>query len=291
MNFADLETFLAVVQEHGFSRAAEKLHRTQPAISLAVQRLEEACGERLLDRSTKEARLTDAGELVAARAEQILSQRERLGAELLELRDHHRGRVTVGANESTAFSLLPAIERFRRGYPRVKLEVRRSLSSRLPAEIVDGQLDFGVISYEPDVPELDSRVMDLDHLAFIVSPRHPLADRDEVEMEELGAENFIAHNVESPYRAMTIAAFRQRRVPLNVSLEMPTIESIKQLVMRHAGVAFVPRTSAAEDLAAGRLKAIPIRGFRLERRLRLVFRRRGHLSHAARAFLRIAAGD
>lgn len=288
MQLADLETFLTVVRERSFSRAAEKLHRTQPAVSLAVRRLEESCGETLFDRASKEPRMTDAGELVAARAEQMLNQRERLRLELLELRDRHSGKVTVGANESTAFSLLPVIESFRSRFPQIKLEVRRSLSRNLPSEILAGNLDFGVASYEPVHADIETTVVYHDRLVFIVYPDHPLASRPAINIQELGQESFIAHNVESPYRAMTIEAFRHHRVPLNIDLEMPTIESIKRLVMRRLGVAFVPRMSVAEELDAGTLREVPIRQLRVERPLRLVFRRRGQLSHAARAFFDVA---
>jgi len=288
MQLADFETFLTVVRERSFSRAAEKLHRTQPAVSLAVRRLEESCGETLFDRASKEPRLTDAGTVVAAHAEQMLNQRERLRLELLELRDLHSGKVTVGANESTAFSLLPVIEIFRSRYPQIKLEVRRSLSRSLPTEVLGGNLDLGVISYEPAHADLASTVVYHDRLVFIVYPEHPLAARDMIDLRELGQESFIAHNVESPYRATTVESFRRHRVPLNIDLEMPTIESIKRLVMRKLGVAFVPRMSVAEELAAGTLCEVPIRQLRVERPLRLVYRRRGQLSYAARAFFDVA---
>ena len=288
MQLADLETFLTVIRERSFSRAAEKLHRTQPAISLAVRRLEESCGEVLFDRASKEPRLTDAGAKVAAHAEQMLNQRERLRLDLLELRDLHSGKVTVGANESTAFSLLPVIEEFRRRHPQIKVEVRRSLSRALPAEILAGNVDLGVVSYEPVHADLESTVVDHDRLVFIVHPSHALAQRKQIDLRELGQESFIAHNVESPYRAMTVESFRRHRVPLNIDLEMPTIETIKRLVMRNLGVAFVPRMSAAEELAAGTLCEVPIRQLRVERPLRLVYRRRGQFSYAARAFFEVA---
>ena len=300
MNLADLETLLTVARERSFSRAAEKLHRTQPAISLAVRRLEEACGELLLDRASKLARLTQAGELVARRAEQILSQRGRLEQELLELRGMHRGKVTVGANESTAFFLLPVVETFLGRYPHIKIEVRRSLSRNIPAEVLAGNLDMGVVAYDPEQHDLEAEIVYQDRLAFLVYPTHALAgERDSkdgtlkprpIPLSRLGQESFIAHNVESPYRDFTVGTFRHHQVPLNIAVEMPSIESIKHLVIRGLGVAFLPRISVQHELDAGTLVEVPVRQFRVERPLRLLTPHRGRLSHAAEAFRNAARG-
>jgi len=291
MNLADLETLLTVARERSFSRAAEKLRRTQPAISVAVQRLEAACGEALLDRSSKQARLTPAGELVAHRAEQMLQQQGRLEHELLELRGMQRGKVTVGANESTAFFLLPVVEAFARQHPEIKIEIRRSLSRNIPAEVLAGNLDLGVVAYDPEQRELASTTVYHDRLAFIVYPKHPLAaSRKPIDLKRLGRERFIAHNVVSPYRDFTVSTFRHHQVPLNIAVEMPTIESIKHLVARGLGVAFVPRISAQREFDAGTLCEVAIRQFKVERPLRLIAPRRRHLSHAACAFAELAAG-
>ncbi|MGH9519830.1 MAG: LysR family transcriptional regulator [Terriglobales bacterium] len=287
MNLADLETLLTVARERSFSRAAEKLHRTQPAISLAVKRLEDAAGEVLLDRASRQARLTPAGEVVARRAEQMLQQRGRLEQELLELRGLQQGKVTVGANESTAFFLLPVVEAFHARHPEIKIEIRRSLSRNIPAEVLAGNLDLGVIAYDPEQHDLSAEVVYRDRLAFIVYPRHPLvaaARGKAVDLKKLGKERFLAHNVESPYRDFTVSTFRRLGVPLNITLELPTIESIKHLVARGLGVAFVPHICALRELEAGDLCEIGLRQFKAERPLRLIAPRRGALSRAARAF-------
>jgi len=292
MNLADLETLLAVARERSFSRAAEKLRRTQPAISLAVRRLEESCGELLLDRSGKQTRLTGAGELVARRAEQMLQQRGRLEQELLELRGKQRGKVTIGANESTAFFLLPVVEAYLQRHPRIKIEVRRSLSRNIPADVLAGNLDLGVVAYNPEQRELRAQIVYQDRLAFVVYPEHALAAAGRrgrpIDLARLGRESFIAHNVESPYRDLTVGTFRRLEVPLNIAVEMPTIESIKQMVMRGLGVAFVPRISAQRELDTGRLVEVGIRQFKAQRPLRLLAPRRGALSHAAQAFWELA---
>src|SRR2546423_12456793 len=163
-----LQVFRAVATEKSFSRAAVKLARTQPAVSLAVQRLEAQMGVPLIDRSGKELRLTDAGTLVLDYARRFDNLGDALTSALAELRDNAAGRLVMGANESTTLYLLPHLARYRRRYPRVKLQARRSQSSRIPIELLEGDLDMGAISYAPQNPRLVPRVIYIDHLAFIV---------------------------------------------------------------------------------------------------------------------------
>src|SRR6266545_5090746 len=158
MELYTLQVFLTVATERSFSRAAEKLLRTQPAVSLALQRLESELGEKLIDRSGKELLLTDAGRTVLDYARRFENLRQELENSLAELRDNSAGRLTIGANESTTLYLLQHIERYRKLYPKVKVQVRRSLSSKIPNELIDGNLELGVISYNPDDERLTTTV-------------------------------------------------------------------------------------------------------------------------------------
>jgi DNA-binding transcriptional LysR family regulator len=284
-----LQVFLTVATEKSFSRAAEKLLRTQPAVSLALQRLETELGEKLIDRSAKELILTDAGRTVLDYARRFESLRQELENSLAELRDKSAGRLVIGANESTTLYLLQHIASFRRLYPKVKVQVRRSLSSKIPTELLDGNLELGVISYNPDDDRLISKVIYSDSLVFVVAPSHPLAGRESVSIAELGDENFIAHNVVSPYREVVLREFRRHKVPLNMDVEMPTIETIRKLVQANQGVAFLPRMTVGPELEQGRLKAVRIDELQVERQIRLVYPARRVLSHAAQAFLEVIA--
>jgi DNA-binding transcriptional LysR family regulator len=285
MDLHTLQVFRAVATEKSFSRAATKLGRTQPAVSLAVQRLEGEVGQSLIDRAGKELRLTDAGTLVLDYARRFDNLREELNLALDELRDNAAGRLSIGANESTTLYLLPLIARYRRRYPRVKVQVRRSQASRIPGELVDGDLELGVISYAPPDDRLASRVIITDHLAFVVSPQHRLARRKSVSIAELGMETFIAHNVVSPYREVLVREFERLKVPLNRDLEMPTVEAIRKLVQRNEGVAFLPRMCVEQEIGQGSLREVQVKELKLERKIHLVYPAHRTLSHAARAFL------
>jgi len=286
-----LQTFLTVATEKSFSRAGEKLLRTQPAVSLAIQRLENDLGEKLIDRSGKELLLTDSGRIVAEYARRFDNLRLDLENALAELRDNAAGRLIIGANESTTLYLLHHVERFRHTYPKIKVQVRRSLSSRVPAQLIDGDLELGLISYDPDDDRLVSTVIYRDHLAFVVSPQHRFANQKSVSISELGMETFIAHNVLSPYREVVLKEFQRRKVPLNMDVEMPTVEAIRRLVQRNEGVAFLPRMCVEQEIGQGLLCEVDVEEMRVDRNIRLVYPAKRALSHAARAFLELVRSN
>jgi DNA-binding transcriptional LysR family regulator len=290
MELYPLQVFLAVATEKSFSRAAAKMLRTQPAISLALQKLEHGLGEKLIERSGKGLMLTDAGRTVLDYARRFENLRLELENAVAELRDHSAGRLSIGANESTALYLLRHIEDYRRLYPKVKVQVRRSLSSKIPNELIDGNLELGVVSYDPADERLVSRIIYTDALAFVVSPEHRLASRRSVSIAELGAEIFIAHNVISPYREVVLREFQSHRVPLRMEVEMPTIETIRKLVLANQGVAFLPRMCVEQEIAGGSLCEVKVRELHVERKIRLVYPTRRALSHAAQAFLELVKG-
>jgi DNA-binding transcriptional LysR family regulator len=290
MELYPLRVFLAVATEKSFSRAAEKLLRTQPAISLAVQRLESELGEKLIDRSAAPPILTDAGRIVAEYARRFDNLENEMQNALAELRDNSAGRLVIGANESTSLYLLRHIEQYRRLYPKVKIQVRRSLSSKIPLQLIDGDLELGVISYDPADERLVSRIIYTDRLAFVVSPEHRFARRKSVSILELGMETFIAHNVLSPYREVVLREFQKHKVPLNMDVEMPTVETIRKMVQRNEGVAFLPKMCVEQELSQRLLCEIRVEEFSFERNIRLVYPGRRALSHAAKAFLELVKG-
>jgi len=287
MELHSLEVFLAVVAEKSFSRAAQKVYRTQPAVSLALQRLEQELGEKLIDRGPKDFTLTDAGRAVVEYAHRFVHLQQEMQDSLAELRDNSAGRLTIGANESATLYLLGHVERYRELYPKVKVQIRRSLSSRIPNELLDGDLELGVISYDPGHDRLQSKVIYSDSLVFVVSPRHALAKRRSVSIKELAGETFIAHNVVSPYREIVVRTFRENHVPLQIEIEMPTIETIRKLVQSNLGVAFLPRMCVEQDIEQKLLAEVHVKEMHLERKIRLVYPTRRALSHAAKAFLEL----
>lgn len=288
MELSQLEVFLAVARERRFSRAAEKLFRTQSAVSQTIRKLEDELGEALFDRSSREGVLTDAGRVLYEYAEKLINLRAEASESLTELRELQKGRLIIAANEFTVLYVLPVLAEFRRLHPMIKITVERSLSSRIPDEVLRYSVEFGVISYEPQEVSLQSVVVYLDELVFVVPPKHPLASAKQVSIRQLGAESFVAHIVSSPYREKVIQLFKTHKTPLHMDLELPTLQAIKQFVAMGSGVALVPEISVETELARGELVRIPVRELELKRKLRIIYRKDANLSHAAQAFLKVA---
>jgi len=286
MELSQLETFLAVAEERSFSRAAVRLHRTQPAVSQVIKKLEEDVGETLFDRAARDGSLTAPGVLLRDYALRLLALRREATSALDELKSLERGRLQLAANEYTCMYLLPAIDDFRREFPHISVTVHRMLASHIPEELNLRTFEIGVVSFRPDPVQFRTIAVYADSLAFIVSPSHPLAGADRVSINELGEENFIAHNVASPLRRKVIEAFQRYRTPLNMGIELPTIEAIKRFVAMGNGVALVPHLTVARELETGDLVRVPVDELEMRRVLRLVHRRQAALSYAAKAFLR-----
>ncbi len=288
MDFSQLEIFLSIAQEKSFSRAAEKMLRTQPAISIAIKRLEEELGETLFDRSSKAGTMTEAGRILHSYAQRILNLRDEANSAISELRGMYRGRLTIGANESTSLYLLPPLLiQYRQQHPRIKIEVYRNVSERIPNEVLERNLDFGFLTFDPQHPMLQSFEVFQDELVLVVNPKHPLARKKGVTVRELGQESFVAHNVKTPARARIFDFFAQNRTPLNISIELATLDTIKEFVKRNVGIAILPRLAVREEITSQQLIEIPVKGMKIEKTLRIVFRRELTLSHAAKSFLEI----
>src|ERR1700675_1661868 len=175
MELSQLEVFLTVAREGRFSRAAEKLYRTQSAVSQTIRKLEDELGEPLFDRSSREGVLTDAGQTLKEYAEKLLNLRGDAQEALVELREVRKGKLTIAANEFTALYLLPVLAEFRRLHPMIRIMVQRSLGSQIPSAVLRHNSELGVLTYDPEEPQLHSIVVYLDELVFVAPPTHPLA--------------------------------------------------------------------------------------------------------------------
>lgn len=290
MDLASLQVFQTVARERSFSRAAEKLFRTQPAISISIRKLEDWVGQPLFVRGSGARLLTDAGALLLDYADRMLNLREEARKSMRELRGLERGQVSIGVNESSIHALLPALARYRKLHPGIHIRVHRVFSREVPREVLSHHLDIGVISYIPEDSQLSAVEFYRDALALVVWPGHALARRRAVPISDLGGETFIAHIVESPLRQRVVQMFARYRVPLNMHIEMPTIESIKLFVEMKMGVAIVPRMCVGPEIAHGLLKELNMPQMRLQRTLYLVYRRDRPLTASAQALMELLKG-
>lgn len=288
MTLEDLKVFCTVASERSFSKAARKLRRTQPAVSQAIRRLEQAAGERLIDRSSRDGTLTDAGSLLLDYGLRLLGLADEATHAVGALREVRKGRVVLGANDAGVYAVLPLIETFQHEHPAVIVDVRRVSARQMAQEVMLRSVDVGVLTFNPPERELQSVVIGVDELVLLVRPDDPLAGRGQITMEEMGRETVIAHNDPSPTRDQVLRLYEQRHAPLNIRLSLPSLDGVKRAVEMGLGVALLPRRCAVGEIARGDLAVVRVPELRTPRQVRLVTRQEASLSHAARAFLELA---
>jgi DNA-binding transcriptional LysR family regulator len=286
MELWQLEVFMAVAEEKSFSRAGHRVGRTQPAISSAIKLLEEELGEPLFDRLGKSIKLTAAGELLTDYAKRLLRLRREALEAMGELRGLGRGTLRLGANETTCLYLLPEVlASFKRAYPQVQVDIQRAITRSITEKVVEGSLDFGIVTLPITNPRLETITIHQDDMALIVSPSHRLASRRSVQMTELAGEPFILHKIGTTTRERLVKHFIDGGVKMKVTMELASIETIKRFVSIGMGISIVPRLCIGKEIEEESLCALTIRDARFQRQLGLIYNKQRYQSQAAKAFL------
>lgn len=288
MELWQLEVFTAVAEEKSFSRAGQRIGRTQPAISSAIKLLESELGEPLFDRLGRSIRVTAAGELLFEYSKRLLGLREEAVLAIGELRGLSRGTLRLGANETTCLYLLPEVlSAFTQAYPQVQVDIHRAITRSITERVIEGKLDFGIVTLPIKNSRLEAITIHRDEMALIVGPAHALASRRSVKMNDLEAEPFILHKIGTTTRERLVKHFNEGGVKIKVTMELASIETIKRFVSIGMGISIVPRLCIAKEVAEGSLKALSIRDARFQRKLGLIYNKDRYQSQASRAFLEL----
>lgn len=247
MELRQLRYLVALADEQHFTRAAAREHIAQPALSQQIRRLEREVGLPLVDRTTRRVTITDAGELLVARARRILSEVEAADAELQALTGVRTGRVNVGAMHTMGpVDVSQALAVFHQRHPGVELTVREQSSEELAEMLRDDVLDLAFLSVTERIEShgLGLHQLVSEELVVVLARAHHLAGRRRVRMAELAGEQFISYRDGARLRELlTIAAHRAGFEP-QVKLESNESERIRRLVARGMGVAILPRSDA-----------------------------------------------
>ncbi len=290
MDFEQLKTFLEVCRQRSFSRAAEKLLVTQPAISAQIRSLENEIGARLFDRDGGKVTFTAAGRVFEPFAEHCLECYSHIMVTLGELHRSPRGEISIAANEATSLYVLPTVfAQFKRLYTRVGLSITRAERSRTLESILNREVDFGVVSLPVQDARLLVDMIHRDELVLVVPPMHPLADREHVKLHDLMQHSMLLPK-QGRQREQIDNLFRMHDFHPKVAMEVESSELLKRLIVAGLGVGFLPRTNVLEDERVGQLKMIRVDAVKLGRDLALVYRKDKTLTRAAQAFLEIATG-
>ena len=288
MDFDQLETFLEVARLSSFSRAAEKRFRTQPAISAQIRALEEEIGAKLLDRSGGKVSLTAPGKAFQKYADDTLQARRAIITAMAEMERIPRGELVVGANEGTCLHVLPEVfSEFKKQYPGVSVNINRLESTGILESVIDNSVDFGVVSLPVNDARLTVVPIHRDELVVITPPKHPLAKMKSVTIVDAAKYPLLVPETGHTRDAIE-QLFHERKLKLNVSMELDSSELLKRFVAADVGIGFIARSNVIEDVQAAVLCALSISDATIRRDLGLVFRKDKALSRAALAFIDIA---
>jgi DNA-binding transcriptional LysR family regulator len=285
MDFDQLTTFVQVAKLKSFSRAGQKVFRSQSAVSAQIRQLEEAYHAKLLDRSAKSVELTPAGEVLFEFAERLLRLRDESLQVVADRGNVVQGPIVFGANEATCLYLLPDIfAEFQRRYPLVHISIYRNFSHKILQRVEEGSIDVGIVTLPVKSPNLKTHVINRDRLRFMVSSRNPLAQRARVTLEEIAAQPLIFPKT-GYTRQVLDKLFRPYRSRLRITMELPSIGMIKRFVAADAGASIISEGFARDQVKSGEVKLLNVDGVDLWRELGLVYRRDRSLPRAAQALI------
>ena len=288
MDLLQLEHFLAVVEERTFTRAAERVCRTQPAVSQSIKKLEEEIGAALFARDVHDVSLTEAGKVLVEYARRMVRARDDAMRELGALKNLRTGTLTIAAHESAAVYLLPApLRHYLHRFPEIKVGIYRSRLTEIPRQVMDREVHVGFVKDEPGFHELQSVEVHADEMVLIASPRHPLVARGDVPVRDLGQEHFVVHHLCSTTEQKILRLFEQHSTRCHIVAELWSFENIKSFVQAEIGLAIVPRITVVQELRDGTLARIRVPDLNIPRRTLMIYREHGYLSDSARELIKI----
>ncbi|HKB54985.1 MAG TPA: LysR family transcriptional regulator, partial [Ramlibacter sp.] len=254
MDLLQLEHFLAIVEERTFTRAAERVSRTQPAVNQSIKKLEDEIGAPLFARDVHEVTLTEAGRVLADYARRMVLLRDEAMRRVADLRAMKAGTLTVAAHESAAVYLLPsAMRAYLQQYPDIKVGIHRSALAEIPRKVMDREVDLGFVKDAPAFRELQFAEVHADEMVMIASPKHALAKRTDVAVADLASEPFVLHHGCATTAAMILRLFDQHATRCRIVAELWSFENVKSFVQEGVGVAIVPGITVKHELRDGTL--------------------------------------
>jgi len=288
VDLLQLEHFLAVVEERSFTRAAERVCRTQPAVSQSIKKLEEEVGAPLFARDVKEVSLTEAGKVLVECARKMVQARDDVTRELGALKTLKAGTLNIAAHESAAVYLLPApLRHYLNRFPDVRVGIYRSRLTDIPRQVMDREVHVGFVKDEPGFHELKCVEVHTDEMILVASPRHPLTTRKDVRVRDLGEEQFVLHHLCSTTEQNILRLFHEHHTPCRIVAELWSFENIKTFVQAEVGIAIVPRITVAQELRNRTLARIPLNELKMPRRTLMIYREQGYVSDSARELIKI----
>jgi len=285
VTFRQLRVFVEVARSGSVARAAEALHLTPPAVSMQVKEVESQVGLPLFDRHGRSVSLSLAGEYFLVHAKKLLAALKEADDAMQRLKRVERGALTVGMVTTAKYFVPHLLALFREEHPGVEVRLRIAVNrEQLVTMLNAGDVDLAVMGRPPRELATRSEAFANHPLAFVSAPSHELAEPTELAAQALARQVFIVREVGSGTRAVMEAFFAQHRVEVQIAMELPSNETIKQAVIAGLGLGFVSLHTVALELQHGLLKLLPVHGTPVMRTWNLVHLGSRVLSPAAEAF-------
>jgi DNA-binding transcriptional LysR family regulator len=285
MDFDQLTTFIEIAKLGSFSRAGQKLFRSQPAVSAQVRQLEQEYGEKLFDRGRKSVRLTSAGETLFEYAVRMVNLRAESQRAVADKATTPRGVLALGANEATCLYVLPDIfAEYHQMYPSVQISIYRNFSHKVLQKVEDGSIDVGIVTLPAKSQSLKFHPIFRDRVMLMVNPRNPLAKLKTVRMKDIAEQPLIFPRT-GYTRQLLDKHFRPYKPQLQITMELTSVGMIKCFVAAGLGVSLISASFARNEVRAGEVKLIPIADVELWRELGIVYRRDRTLPRSSAAFI------
>jgi DNA-binding transcriptional LysR family regulator len=282
MEMYQLENFVAVVEEHTFTRAAERVYRTQAAVSVAIRKLEDEIGVPLLSRESHRCALTDAGCVLLNYARRMIALRNEANGALAEFTSLATGQVSIAAHESAAQYLLPApLAAFHSQYPKVKIITRLCGVDEIARLVTEWDVDLGFGIRQEHLAGLHSEIIHNDRLVVVAAAGHPLDNGTILQIADLSDASFITHHRHTSTVDHIEQLFGEKNFKFNVTAELWNFETIKRFVADGRELAIIPLSVARQDVMLGRLVMLSVPDLSIARSIEVVFRERSQLLPAA----------
>lgn len=283
-----LHVFLVVAKEKSFSKAAEILFRTQPAVSQSIRALEDELGERLFLRAGRTNSLTQAGRILKEHAEEAFAALDRGRMRIESLKELKEGELVISASDTTSYYVLPEVlSIFRRQYPGVEVRILNRPSPVSVELVAAHKSDIGIVTLPVSHPDLMAEPISSREDVAICAPDHPLARRPGIKFEDLLIYPLILLDTGSNTRSFIDQRLGEMDVRPNISMEIGSIEVIKKLVQLDFGVSIVPRISVMEEARQGILHYMSVFDRSEWRNLGVIYPRKGLYSLAAQVFVKM----
>ncbi len=280
-----LRLFEAVARHKSFTRAAEEVHLSQPAVSIQVKRLEENVGLPLFEHVGKRITLTEAGRELYDASKDVLGRLAELDGAIDSLSGEVAGTLTVTAVTSAKYFLPHLLGAFIRRYPDVEPKLKVANRSSLLDRVADNEDDLYVMGHVPDGLDVEEFPFLENVIAVVASPDHPLASKRKISLKQITEERFLVRERGSGNRKVVEEFFEGQGLRITPYMELGSAEAIKQGVMAGLGISALSLHNLRLEIATGQIKVLKVEGFPLRRRWNVVHRKGKNLSPAAQSFI------